>query len=78
MPATVTSATEQASVPDLALGTFKGQFNVGSMLDKFALPVLDQQRNSKGYGALRGAQRPKENLQDSLQVTEKLLQQFDR
>ena len=78
MPATVAAAVGDVSVPALSLDAFKGQFNITSLIDNFALPVLDQQRQSKANGFSGGLHRPKDSLQDSLQVTEKLVQQFDR
>ena len=78
MPATVAAAVGDVPVPALSLDAFKGQFNITSLIDSIALPVLDQQRQPKANGFSGNLHRPKESLQDSLQVTEKLVQQFDR
>lgn len=62
----------------LSLEAFKGQFNVASLIDKIALPVLDQHRQPKALGHKSGPERANETVQDSLQVTEVLLKQFER
>ena len=77
MPLKSTTAASQSDAM-LSLDAFKGQFHVASLIDKIALPVLDQQRQPKADGHKSGQERSKESVQDSLQVTGLLLKQFDR
>lgn len=78
MPANKMPAVSQGDVATLSLDAFKGQFNVTSLIDMFALPVLKEGRQNKATGPNSGAERPKEVMRDSVQVTEQLLKQFDR
>ena len=78
MPASSMPIVVPATVPMISLEAFKGDVNLGSILDKIAFPVLDQQRQSRASGAKIAQQRPKESLQDSLHATEDLVQQFER
>lgn len=72
------AAVTKGDMAVLSLDAFKGQFNITSLIDKFALPVLDQARQNKATAPRSGSERPNEVVHDSLQVTEQLLQQFDR
>lgn len=71
-------AVTQGDMAVLSLDAFKGQFNITSLIDKIALPVLDQARQNKATAPRNGSERPKAITHDSLQVTEQLLTQFDR
>lgn len=78
MPATNVAAASQGDIAMLSLDTFKGQYNMTSLIDKIALPVLDQARQNRATALKSGSGRPKEVTHESLQVTEQLLVQFDR
>ena len=78
MPAKNMAAASQGDVTILSLDAFKGQFNITSLINKIALPVLDQARHNKTSALKSGSDRPKEVMHESLQVTEQLLKQFDR
>lgn len=72
------TAVNQGDASMLSLDAFRGQFSVTALIDKIALPVLDHRRQPKAIGYKSGPDRAKETVQDSLQVTEELLKQFDR
>ena len=78
MPATMSSATGHNAMPALSLDSFKGQFNITALMDKISNPVLEPHRQAKTILAKTGLQRPKESLQGSLQVTEQLVEHFDK
>ena len=78
MPAKNMAAASQGDAAMLSLDAFKGQFNIISLIDKIALPVLDQARQSKAIALESGPERPKEVMHESSQVTQQLLKQFDR
>lgn len=78
MPAKNMAAASQGDVTILSLDAFKGQFNITSLIDKIALPVLDQARQNKTTTLQSGSESSKEVMHESLQVTEQLLTQFDR
>lgn len=78
MPAKNIVAASRDDVTMLSLDAFKGQFNITSLIDKIALPVLDQARQNKTTALKSGSERSKEGVHDSLRITEQLLQQFDR
>lgn len=72
------AAVTKGDMAVLSLDAFKGQFNIASLIDKIAKPVLDQARQNKASAPRSGSERPKGTTHDSLQVTEQLLTQFDR
>ena len=74
----MSSATRQNPVPALSLDSFKGQFKITALMDKISNPVLEPRRQAKAILAKTGLQRPKESLQGSLQVTEQLVEHFDK
>ena len=78
MPATNVAAASQGDIAMLSLDTFKGRYNITSLIDKIAFPVLDQARQNRATALKNGSERPKEVTHESLQVTEQLLVQFDR
>jgi hypothetical protein len=78
MPATMSSATGQNAMPAFSLDSFKGQFKITTLMDKISNPVLEPHRQAKAILAKTGLQRPKESLQGSLQVTEQLVEHFDK
>ena len=78
MPAKTMAAPSQDETIMLSLDAFRGQFNITSLIDKIALPVLDQARHNKATALKSGSERPKEVMHESLQVTEHLLNQFNR
>lgn len=78
MPTTMSSTTGQNALPALSLDSFKGQFKITALMDKISNPVLEPHRQAKAILAKTGLQRPKESLQGSLQVTEQLVEHFDK
>ena len=76
MPPASPSASGQVAVPQMTLDMFKGQFVTAALMDRVIAPVLDQQRLaavSKSF--LPGS---KAGLQESLQATDQLIEQFQR
>lgn len=76
MPAVVANAT-QAAMPALTMDTFKGAFDVRNLIDKIAVPVLDQQAQARGAGGAKSI-NAEASLQMSLQATKQLSEQFER
>lgn len=76
MPVVVANAT-QAAMPALTMDTFKGAFDVLTLIDKIAMPVLDQQAQARGAGAAKNV-NAEASLQMSLQATKQLSEQFER
>lgn len=76
MPAVVAGAAH-SSMPALTMDAFKGDFNVMTLIDKIAVPVLEQHAQPKVTGPARGV-TPEVSLQLSMQATKQLSEQFDR
>lgn len=78
MPAATLPAAGQGNLPAMYLDTLKGHFNIATLMDKISNPVLEPHRQAKAILAKTGLQRPKESLQGSLQVTDQLVEQFEK
>lgn len=74
MPA-IAAANPTSHLPPLTLEAFKGEFNIASLIDKIALPVLEQHGQLKGVAA---SGKPEFSVQQSMQAAQQLSEQFER
>ena len=69
------AAAHPTSILPLTLEAFKGDLNTASLIDKIALPVLEQHGQLKGVFA---SGKPEVSLQQSMQAAQQLTEQFER